>query len=105
MNEIIEENTVIYKFSYPIQEVLKLDDMYVVILDYPLTKVFEPNVFCISREGKLLWQIEKKGEYKDNSAYTTSVYEEGKLIIYNFFGFAQEIDKKTGKILNGFETR
>lgn len=52
-------DTVIREFHCPIQDILKLGDRIIVLLNY---KLFEGsnNVICVDTSGNFIWQIERQ---------------------------------------------
>lgn len=58
------------------------------------------NVFGISYEGEILWQIEKVDHVDKDSPYTGLSKKDELLTAYNWDGFDYLIDPNTGKVIN-----
>lgn len=104
-SKIIKGNKIVYEFPFPIQEIRELQDRYLVTLRIPPEKIFNENIFCISNDGKLLWQIEKRELMRNNSPYIGSDYTENELIVFNLYSFAMKVDIDTGKITEVLYTK
>lgn len=96
----VDKQKKIIKFKYPINKIQKFDNCLVVIIEPPLKTVFNENVFGVSYEGKLLWQIENINHMNIDSPYTGISEKDGLLIAYNWDGFDYTIDPKNGRIID-----
>jgi len=64
------------------------------------------NIFMISNDGRILWQIEEFKGIRDQTSYYTNVFfENGKLHAFHPSGFDCEIDLNTGRILRSEFTK
>jgi hypothetical protein len=90
-------------FEFGIQEIVEVDGVLVVIVEIPPNRTMTENVFGISTEGKLLWQIERTAA---NSTDPTNMYtgitgHDQKIVrIYNWNGTSNTVDASTGKVLS-----
>jgi hypothetical protein len=93
----------IVTFDFDIREIVEVDGVLIVILDIPPDRTMTENVFGISKEGKLLWQIERTAA---NSSDPTNVYttitghDQNTARIYNWNGTSNSVDAGTGKVLS-----
>ena len=89
------------RFAYPIREAREVQGVLVVVLDVPEDHVMTENVFGISEDGKLLWQL---GACPTNSAdpayrYTDIIRADGKTIwIDNTSEVASAVDVRSGTV-------
>ncbi|NKB46261.1 MAG: hypothetical protein GKR77_00535 [Legionellales bacterium] len=99
---IISTSDSIKKVILPlaIEEVKCFEDMLVVLLDYSMDEIFNENVFGISAEGKVLWQIEKIFHAYEHSPFTNIGQKNDLLSAYNVEGYNYFVDLKTGKIVD-----
>jgi hypothetical protein len=90
-------------FEFEIQEIVEVDGVLVVILEIPPNRMMTENVFGISTEGKLLWQIERTAANSTDPAnkYTGFTGHDQKIVrIYNWNGTSNAVDARTGKVLS-----
>lgn len=99
-SKLIRDNKIIHEFPFAIQEIRELDDRYIIVLRVPQDKIYNENVFCVSKEGKMLWQIEKRDLMREKSPYIGTAYDKKELIIYNLYSFEMRVDINTGRILS-----
>jgi hypothetical protein len=82
-----------------------IDKVLVVVLDVPPKKVMTENVFGVSEDGKILWQIEKIPE---TSADTSNCYIEiinrqaDQVRLANWNGMVVDVDVNTGTVKNRY---
>ena len=86
-------------FLFPIRQVLELENMLIVRLEPDIGKIFNENVFCYDKEGKLIWQIEPIHYFIPDSPYTSIHMEGDRLFLYNWSGIEVEVCPKNGSIL------
>jgi hypothetical protein len=86
------------EFQYDISGTQKFDDCLVVMIDPPKHVLLNENIFGLSYEGKMLWQIEKIEHVDVDSPYTGLGLEDSQLTVYNWDGCDYLVDPKTGKI-------
>jgi len=100
-NQIITSNRELVTFDYPIKEAVEINGIIVVLLGVPSNRVMTENVFAISTDGKMLWQIERT---IGNSTDPVNVYtgftghDEHSIQVYNWNGTANVVDLETGKV-------
>lgn len=99
-------------FKYPISDVVLANEVLVVMLNVPSTKIFNENVYGVSRQGKILWQVEKTASVSNNNPYvgihiTPSMQKHGEKFIKlnKWDGVTNEIRPETGKILSSRFTK
>lgn len=98
MSALFFENIRIGEFMYPIRNLLDLTDRYVILLEIPSTVDFPDNIFCYSKKGEKLWQIEKKEMPHKFSTYYSLAYTSGSLLVYSS-SIERIVDLNTGKII------
>lgn len=100
LNICNENGKKIINFQSPIEQIEQFDEIIVVMV-YPKTNNFlNENLYGVSYDGKILWQVEKIEHVDRDSPYTGMGEENGLLGAYNWDGFDYLIDPKTGKILD-----
>ena len=90
-------------FALDIGEVVEVDDVLVVTLKVPPGHTMTENVFGISKNGGILWQIERVRETStDPLDYYVGVttYFKNTVSVANYNGQVASIDVLTGKIVN-----
>jgi hypothetical protein len=89
-------------FNFSIEQAIEVEDMLIVRLEIPITKVYNENVFGISlAEKKIKWQIEKR-EYNVKRASCPFVWIrtlDDQLILNNWCDTYLVVEPQTGKIL------
>ncbi len=88
------------EFSYLIGKIETFDDCVIVMIDPPMKTIFNENIYGVSYDGKILWQVEKIEHVDRDSPYTGMGQEKGLLSAYNWDGFDYRIEPKTGKIID-----
>ena len=89
------------RFKYDIDTVLIFDSCIVVMIEPPVPRVtYNENIFGVSFDGKILWQIEKTEHLYEGSRYTNMVRENDLLLAYNWDGFDYLVNPATGKIIS-----
>jgi hypothetical protein len=87
-------------FKYPVYKAIGFDDVVVVMLLIQSGGRFNENVFGVSREGELIWQVPEKGHVYESSPYTNIGRDGDKVLLANFDGLQLTVDPPTGKILD-----
>jgi hypothetical protein len=130
-NQLTLDNGAHVEFDLPIKCAIEVSGIVVVALDVPLRQSMNENVFGVSGEGKIMWQIERIPE----TSHPTSVYKNvylidpgpgnlfqqleqypefkglseyykpGTFIAGNWCGTEAIVDVKTGKVLKTFWLR
>ena len=102
-NEVKTPNGNVVSFDFPVNEALEAGEVLIVVLDVPPDEVMTENVFCVSKDGKVLWQIER---IPATSTDPTNVYtgvSEGEsastVRIANWNGDVATMDVETGRVL------
>ena len=87
------------KFPLKIKQVEEFSDVLVVRLDVPADILFNENVFGVSSEGKILWQIIPMKSGFKSSRYT-GLFKKGDLVkVHNWDGTDLLLEPRTGEIL------
>ncbi len=90
------------EFAYPIREVAEVGNVVVVLLDVPAHESMTENVFGVSQDGDVVWQIEPIPDITNDptDCYTGFVSATpGKLALCKWGGIGVEIDPNTGRVL------
>lgn len=87
-------------FKYNIAEVAILEGIIIVRLDVPPGRIMNENIYGVSKDGNILWQISKLGHIYGDSPYTGMTRRGDKFTIYNWDGLDVTIDPYTGEILS-----
>ncbi len=107
-NQIIFSNGEIVSFELQIRDATEIGDVIVVILKVPIDKTMNENVFGLSKEGKIVWQIERTaltltdpvnyfvGFVSHPSITHTSI---NRVAIDSYSGLLVIVDVATGKIV------
>ncbi len=99
-NQLKLSKGVVVELPYPIQTVLSFGNYVAVLLEIPTGTKFNENVFGISIEGKILWQIQEKPHVYDISSYTSISKLGDNLELCNWDGLDLVVDPKTGNIIS-----
>ena len=91
-------------FIGKIADVAVLDDEVVVMLDVPTEVNLKENIYAVSKDCEILWQIQPIEEFKSDLSeilpYENLFYNNQKLSASDFYGRKFDINAKTGKIEN-----
>lgn len=98
-NKVIFQNGEEITFGYPIGETLDFQDVIVIRLELPLGVVFNENVFGLSCDGEILWQISKQKHIGEDSPYTQLSYQNGKAGLYNWDASLYIVEPNTGEVI------
>jgi len=108
MNYTIKGNAISFPggktatFDFPVKEAVECAGVFAVILDVPQDRIMTENVFGVSAEGVLLWQIERVSETASNTVncYMNITACEGNAVrVGNWNGWDVDIDIKSGRVL------
>lgn len=88
------------EFPWPVIKALEFEDAYVVMIEPDASSYFNENVFGISLDGKLLWQIEVRKHVYANSCYTYIGRSDDNVRLGNWDGDDLIVNPLTGKILS-----
>ena len=84
-------------FQLNVSKVSEVENILIVFLEFNPKKMDnEPNVFAISNEGEVLWQL----DFIENSCnkYIDIKSEKDRYVIYDYEHFKYILDEKTGKL-------
>ena len=84
---------------YDIAEILIFQEVIIARLDIPHKVVFNENVYGISHDGRLLWQVPKLDHVYQDSPYTGMKILNDDLILCNWDGLDVTIDPISGTVL------
>jgi len=98
-NQLRTPQGTIVSFDYRIAEFAEVDGVLIVVLDVPPNASMTENVFGVSKEGRILWQIERIPETgTDPTNCYTSIFP--RLQLFNWSCVGVEIDVHKGTIIN-----
>jgi hypothetical protein len=100
--QVTASNGKVVNFDYDIAETAEVAGTLVVVLDVPPGRVMTENVFGVSSEGKLMWQIERTAVNANPTNVYTGITRHDQHIahIYNWNANDTVVDVRTGKILD-----
>lgn len=85
-------------FDYEIKSVLEKDGTLMILLKVPAKFNYQRNIFGVSAEGEILWQVE--APTKDPVDLYTQITEENEKVMGgSWSGWNCHLDPKTGKIV------
>jgi len=87
------------KFPLDIKQVEVFPNSFVVRLEVPTNFVFNENIFGVSKDGMILWQIEKLTYVYSNSPYTGMLREKNFIKLFNWDGKNLIVNPDNGKII------
>jgi len=100
-NMLVSEDGKTTKFEYEVKDVLEAKGVTIVLLKVPPSEAMTQNVFGVSPEGRILWQIEKIPETSsdETNTYVGMNKTSDQIVrIGNWNGLIVEIDPTTGKV-------
>lgn len=106
MNLQIRDNVVILpngkevRFEHAVAQTVDFPDAVVIRLKIPSGANLNENVFGISIEGQLLWQIAKEEHVYSQSPYTGMTREGDNVRLFNWDGLELVVHPRTGKIVS-----
>jgi|SRR3989344_2075816 len=87
------------EFPSEVKQVLEFDDVLIVRLKVSKENTLGENVFGVSLDGRILWQIPTISHVYQNSPYT-SIYREGDFVgAFNWDGTELTLNRLTGEII------
>lgn len=99
-NKLILTSGKIVSFKYPIRETLNFSEIIIVLLNVPPKANFNENVYGVSYNGKVLWQVLPQRHLSSDSPYTGMNYEGNKAGLYNWDSTLYIVEPKTGQVIN-----
>jgi len=86
-------------FEFPIRQAVLFEEKLLVRIEPEVRKICNENVFCVSLEGKILWQIAPTPHIYVDSPYT-GIGKDGKYAkLYNWDGTDLIVNPSTGEII------
>lgn len=97
-----ENGKFLYSFEAPITKIIIVDNIIIVLLDYFLYNRDNRNVFGLSKEGEMLWQM-GKFQCISGPCHCVEIFlgSDNKVKVLNWEGSYMFIDPGTGKIIEG----
>ena len=99
-NHFYYNDTLIISFEQNISDFIDLE-MPVILIESSENKPLFRNIFCVDKQGKILWQIDKEIENSISikTPYTSIYRENNQLKGYNRAGYEVVINPRNGKVL------
>ena|GEM_PF-2250740 len=85
--------------AYPIKKRIGVAGVNVVLLNVPPNENCPRNVFGLTDQGDVLWQVEPRPAEEPNNTYTSMREELGVVVARTSDNVQRKIDPKTGKVL------
>lgn len=87
-------------FQWPIKDVLKFDDVFVVLVEPGVGECFNENVYGVKKDGAIIWVIKKRKHVYDDSPYTKILAEDDRVKLFNWDGEELLVEPSTGKVIS-----
>jgi hypothetical protein len=107
-NQLLLEDGHAVSFPLPISECQQVEDVLVVVLDVSGRNHMTENVFGVTPQGQILWQIEPRPDIsRDPVNFYTGIdrHLPGRIRLGSWAGIAVDVDIHSGKIVNSFVTK
>jgi len=91
---------VVSSFLYPIDRVVEIAETIIILLDVPSNAIYNENIYCITKDGEPVWQIEKTRPNNVESPYVNIYLSNDKLMAVNYDGWTEEVNISSGHIVN-----
>jgi len=88
------------RLDYPIAEVLDFRNMIFVGFKFDRTLLNNENVIALDQSGKLIWEIEKREHYSEESPYVSMSAKGDQLVVHNYDGTMLSLDPHTGNVID-----
>jgi hypothetical protein len=103
-NQVVCDYGQVVSFDYPIRELLNVGEFAVIVLDVPPDAVMTENVFGLTRDCRISWQIERSPSTASDpvNVYVGAsrlVDRPSVVVVTNWNGIAAYVDVSTGRIL------
>jgi len=89
-------------FKFKIHEAVEIGEVIVVCLEVPRNRKLAENVYAITLDGKLVWQVPKTPHATKDAYYVGIEKAAGLVRAFNYDGMVHELDPKTGRILKQY---
>jgi len=88
------------EFGTPIAQVVEAEGVLCVRIDSPIGSQDNRNVFGVSEEGVVVWQVPGRKHVYPDSPYTNVTVEAGAFLLGNWDGLELTVDPATGAVMN-----
>ena len=88
------------EFPYTIGKIEIFDDCIIIMIDPPMKTTFNENIYSVSYDGNILWQIEKLKYVYSDSPFTGMVREGNNIKLCNWDGTDLTVNPNTGEIIS-----
>ena len=86
--------------EYPIGEALEFGSTVVVRLEVPVGEVFNENVFGLSWDGRIKWQVAGVGQPDRDNPIVSIQARSNRVRLLSWSGIAVELDPESGSELS-----
>lgn len=86
--------------AYPVKQKLSVGGVDVVLLAVPPEEHFPQNIYGLTEQGDVIWQIEPRPSAAPNNRYTSIRDEIGLVVAVAEDNNQRKIDPKTGRVLH-----
>ena len=97
--ELHRESHKIAIFPYPVGQIETFHDIAVVRLDLPSGARLNENVYAVSSDGRVLWQIAAERHVYEDSPYTGLARDGDCVVVHNWDGTDLWLDPASGEVV------
>lgn len=87
------------QFPFEVKQVESFETVLIVRLKIPVGTTFNENIFGVSSDGKILWQIKKMKYVYNDSPFTGMVRAGSNIKLCNWDGTDLIVNPETGEII------
>jgi hypothetical protein len=98
-NSLLLNDNVIKEFEFPIKSIVEFKNLVVVLLDQDYYKRDNENVFCVNKEGVIIWQVPKYEYSYDDSPFVNITKDSQNIKLWNWDSSFVIIEPDTGKVI------
>ena len=91
--------TIVREFDFPISSIVEFENCVVVLLNRDFYKKDNENVFCLSKNGKLIWQVPRYDYSCKRSPFVDICKESDNIKLWNWDSSFIIIEPESGKII------
>jgi hypothetical protein len=104
-NELFTGNGERVQFLFPVAEFIEFEDVTIVRLNVPIDKILNENVFGVSKNGVVLWQISKRKYIYENSPYMNLSKSNKHVKAHNWDCIDLVLDPNTGDVIEKLQSK
>ena len=91
------------QFDYPIRDVIRYNELFIVLLGIPFDKDYINNIFCLDDTANIVWQAEdisNKYDVPQKLPYEQMAVDGERLFASDFYGRCFVFEANTGRVLD-----